>query len=194
VIAKNECLRYFEALKCVYSSPFAAQVNSNNSKLLKLLTEKSGQPVRNFAEAEFLYNILILQKKLELQLPDWASEEVLEQMKQLAITSLAAFTQTSFMRKIRGGINNKLFCEAFFLIPFNILGPLLEQILHKLVEKQAGSSNLKLFVVSGHDLTLVSLLRTLGFTESAWKPDFSASLIIELHKIGQDYQVQVFCF
>jgi len=60
--------------------------------------------------------------------------------------------------------------------------------------KQAGSSKLKLFVVSGHDLTLINLLRTLGFTDTAWKPDFSASLLIELHKIGQEYKVQVFCF
>jgi len=59
--------------------------------------------VRNFAEAESLYNTVALQKELGLQVPDWASDEVLAQMKQMAITSLAAFTQTSFMRKIRGG-------------------------------------------------------------------------------------------
>jgi hypothetical protein len=61
------------------------------------------------------------------------------------------------------------------------------------MEKKANPSNKqKLFVVSGHDLTLINLLRTLGFTDTPWKPDFSATLLFELHKINQQHIVEVF--
>lgn len=38
----------------------------------------------------------------------------------------------------------------------------------------------KLLLYSGHDVTLVNILRTLGVTESL-KPNFAAYLILELH-------------
>ncbi|XP_059491022.1 uncharacterized protein LOC132205771 [Neocloeon triangulifer] len=172
VIAKNLCPKYSEALSCVYNSSYSTHINSNHSQLLTMLTEKSGGPIRNYAQAEFLYNILILQKELGLPLPEWASDQVLQSMKQLAINSLAAFTHTKFMQKIKGG-------------------PLLSEIQDRMQKKKSGEGRLKLFMVSGHDLTLVNLLRALGFTDDPWKPNFSASLLVELHRIEKNYIVQL---
>lgn len=103
VSAKSECPKYTEALQCVYKSNWSANINTNSSGLLRTLTEKTGQPVVNFAQAETLYNIVALQKLLGLKTPEWVTDEVLAQMKQLAIDSLAAFTRTPFMQKIKGG-------------------------------------------------------------------------------------------
>lgn len=49
----------------------------------------------------------------------------------------------------------------------------------------------KLFLFSGHDITIVTVMRTLGF-ENLLKPGFGASLTLELHKTNSnDYFVQV---
>lgn len=49
-------------------------------------------------------------------------------------------------------------------------------------EKQRNLSNKrKLFLYSGHDVTIVHVLRTLG-VDGFLKPFFAASLIFELHK------------
>lgn len=71
----------------------------------------------------------------------------------------------------------------------------MDEVRQKMEKASFTQSNneLKMFVVSAHDLTLVSLLRTLGFTYVPWKPDFSATLLIELHKINRHkHLVQVF--
>lgn len=48
----------------------------------------------------------------------------------------------------------------------------------KKVETEKNSP--KLFVYSGHDITLINILRTLGF-DDILKPGFAAYFIIELH-------------
>lgn len=51
--------------------------------------------------------------------------------------------------------------------------------------------NRKLFLFSGHDITIVTIMRTLGF-EKLLKPGFGASLTLELQKANaNDYIVQV---
>lgn len=87
----------------MYNNTRSHQIVSKNGRLLQLLTEKSGEPVLNYAQAEVLYNIVVLQKDLGLQMPAWLTDKVLAEMRQLAITSLATFTDTPFMQKIRGG-------------------------------------------------------------------------------------------
>jgi hypothetical protein len=104
VSAKSDCPKFTEALKCVYKDEQSVEINANSSSLLRLLTEKTGQPVLNYAQAESLYNTVALQKELGLKMPEWITEGVLAKMRQLAITSLAAFTKTPFMRKIKGGL------------------------------------------------------------------------------------------
>lgn len=103
VSSKSDCPKFTEALKCVYKNNDSVEINANSSGLLRLMTEKTGQPVLNYAQAETLYNTVALQKQLGLKMPEWVTDEVLEQMRQLAIVSLAAFTKTPYMRKIKGG-------------------------------------------------------------------------------------------
>lgn len=58
-------------------------------------------------------------------------------------------------------------------------------------EKQNNLDNKrKLFLYSGHDITIVHVLRTLG-VEGFLKPYFAASLIFELHKNDGTYVVKV---
>jgi hypothetical protein len=97
--------------------------------------------------------------------------------------------------RVAACLNNEIYLSAVHFYNFHvftILGPLLDEIRLKMEKKANPSDKQKLFVVSGHDLTLINLLRTLGFTDTPWKPEFSAALLIELHKISQQHVVQVF--
>lgn len=45
---------------------------------------------------------------------------------------------------------------------------------------QNGENEMKLYLYSAHDITLVNVLRAMGFTEELFKPDYGAALIFEL--------------
>lgn len=49
----------------------------------------------------------------------------------------------------------------------------------------------KIFFYSAHDITIINVLQTLGFTEIL-KPDYGAAVLLELHKsLTSDYEVKV---
>lgn len=55
--------------------------------------------------------------------------------------------------------------------------------------------NRNIFIYSGHDVTLVSLMRALGIIDqTANKPDYAATLVFELHNsitYADDFEVKV---
>lgn len=73
-----------------------------------------------------------------------------------------------------------------------ILGPLLKKITTAMVDKR--ENNLKpdydLMIYSSHDLTIVSLWKTMGF-EELLKPDYGATIVFELHNIENEYEIRV---
>lgn len=103
------------------------------------------------------------QKISNLKLPEWVVENE-EKMKNLATLGLAAFTFTNSTKRLKGG-------------------PLLGEVVKHVSQKVLGllKPDRKLFLYSGHDLTLVSVIRALGF-EEGFKPEYGASIIFELHQ------------
>ena len=73
---------------------------------------------------------------------------------------------------------------------FHISGMLLKEIIYFMSSIQNNSTGKKTFLYSGHDLTLVSLMRILAF-EDLLKPKFGSSLIFELHKIENNHILKV---
>ena len=61
------------------------------------------------------------------------------------------------------------------------IGPLLKEFLKNMQLSIDKSSPVKLRLFSGHDTTLMPLLRALGLEESFWTP-FGASIILELYE------------
>lgn len=48
------------------------------------------------------------------------------------------------------------------------------------------------YFYSAHDITIVNVLRTMGFTNELFKPDYGATLIFELHLTNNaDQEVKV---
>lgn len=47
------------------------------------------------------------------------------------------------------------------------------------------------YFYSAHDITIVNVLRTMGFTNELFKPDYGATLIFELHLANNSIDQEV---
>ncbi|XP_049955325.1 prostatic acid phosphatase-like [Schistocerca serialis cubense] len=72
-------------------------------------------------------------------------------------------------------------------------GPLVKHIIEK-IQSQSNTSRTvspKFLMFSAHDVTIVNVLQTMGFTELL-KPQYGAAVIIELHSTNDSgYEVKV---
>lgn len=96
----------------------------------------------------------------------------------LAERSLALLTETPFMKKVKGGA-------------------LLTEILDNMTKKRGRTltPNRSIFIYSGHDVTLVNLMRALDIIDqTTMKPDYASALVLELHHsvtFKDDFEVKV---
>lgn len=100
---KKKCPTYDKALEYAYNSQTIQNINNENKDLYKFLSEATGQTVNNITAVEFLYNILQIQEDNRLKLPEWTRDVYPNKMLPLAIRSLEIFTETTFMKRMKGG-------------------------------------------------------------------------------------------
>lgn len=68
---------------------------------------------------------------------------------------------------------------------------MVKEISHQFKEKSEGHiKDKKLFLYSGHDLSIINVLRALDINDFI-HPDFGASIIFELHQLQKKYYVKV---
>lgn len=101
---KQKCPTYDNALKNAYQSVEIQQLNEQNKELYEMLTKNTGQDMSNITAVEFLYNTLEIEDNNGLTLPAWTKGIYPNTMKSIAARSLAIFTETPFMRKMKGGM------------------------------------------------------------------------------------------
>lgn len=76
-------------------------------------------------------------------------------------------------------------------------GALITDVIDNMVRKRLKilSPNRSIFVYSGHDITLVNVMRSLGvLEETSRKPDYASALVFELHHsviYDDDFEVKV---
>ncbi|GLH03939.1 Uncharacterized protein GBIM_09752 [Gryllus bimaculatus] len=171
--AKKPCPRYDEELQKAYASPEIQALNEENKDLYQYLTTHAGKPISDITAVEFLYNTLLIEKIHKLDLPEWTNSVFPDKMKQLAAKSLAIFTHNDFMKRIRGG-------------------PLLKEVVDLMSKKAEDTvkNEGRMHLFSAHDLTIVNVWRTLGFTELL-HVGYGASLIFELRWIEQGVNAEV---
>ncbi|XP_065159474.1 prostatic acid phosphatase-like [Atheta coriaria] len=174
IAIKRSCPAFQRALNESYAS--LAESNVENRQLYDYLSENTGDEIRDIRTLETLYNTLEIEQLNGFQLPEWTNSVFPSKMKDLAASSLALFTKTIEMKRLHGGVLAK-----------EILTNMEMKALQKL------TPNRKMIMYSGHDLTIVTLMRVFGFPELI-KPDFGATVIIELHKYTaeEDHIVKFF--
>lgn len=165
-----------------------------------LISNPISQNISNVAEAEELFNILSIEENNQLALPEWTESVFPDKLLSLAQRNLALLTETSYMKRAKAG-------------------PLLTDIVKQMTKKRNGelldtdstasaaildminvnygdkSTDRSIAIYSGHDVTLISLMRALNVTDqTSRKPDYGAALGIELHQgynEQDDFEIKV---
>lgn len=177
---KKPCKKYDEVLKNLYENPPVDVIATmqQNKELFEMLTKSTGQNITSITDVELLYNTLEIEQNAGLQLPDWTEKVFPTKLLPMAKRSLALFTETQFMKRIKGGIFLTEVIENMAKKRTNLLNP-----------------NRSIFVYSAHDVTLSNVMRAIGITsETSEKPDYASALVFELHHsviYENDYEVKV---
>lgn len=177
---KKPCIKYDEMLKHLYENPpqDVVEMMRANEQLFKMLTKNTGHNITTITDVELLFNTLQVEQDNQLQLPDWTEKVFPDKMLPMAKRSLQLFTETQFMKRIKGGI-------------------FLTEVIENMVKKRTHllNPNRSLFIYSGHDVTLSNVMRALGVVgETSEKPDYAAALVFELHHsvlYENDFEVKV---
>ncbi|XP_043792754.1 lysosomal acid phosphatase-like isoform X1 [Apis laboriosa] len=160
IVVKAPCPRLEKALKEAYVNE-SRRPESPSSKYYQELSNYTGQNISTITDIEFLYNTLEIEERNGLKLPEWTIEYYNQQMREIAARSLAIFTSNTLQQRLRGG-------------------PLLKEILERL-NAFNNQNTRRAYFYSAHDITLVNLLRTMGFTNEYFKPEYGSTLIFQLH-------------
>ncbi|KAF5274603.1 hypothetical protein FQA39_LY07215 [Lamprigera yunnana] len=173
IVMKKPCPVYETQLKAAYESQRIKDIDIQNKELYEYLTFATGDEVNDINEVEFLYNTLEIEMINNLTLPNWTKNVSFDALREIAKLNLAIFTDNKIMKRLSSG-------------------NFLKTVLSYMTQKIEQTSKEELILFSGHDITIVSVLRTLGF-DHLLKPDYGAYLIFELHEVDpQDYEIRFF--
>lgn len=159
-------MNYNTQLNEAYNSEAIQQINNEHQQLFRHLAVNTGQDFNTITDVEFLYNTLEIEEMESLPLPEWTQSVYPEPMLWIAKRSLAIFTETQSLKRLKAG-------------------PFLNDLISHLT-----NSTYKMVLYSGHDITIVNVLQALGF-EGLLKPGFGASLVFELHQVKGERIVKV---
>ncbi|KZC06429.1 Lysosomal acid phosphatase [Dufourea novaeangliae] len=161
IVVKVPCPRLEEALKEAYTNE-SMRLGTPSAKYYEELSYYTGQNLSTITDIEFLYNTLEIEEQSGLNLPEWTKKYYNREMRDIAARSLAIFTSNTLQQRLRGG-------------------PLLKEILGRMRGAAADRDNAsRAYLYSVHDITLVNLLRTMGFTDEYFKPNYGATLIFQM--------------
>lgn len=118
----------------------------------------------NVREGLFLWDTLSIGKSNNLTLPAWTDAVFPDRLRVIAERGLAVTLETPHMKLVKGS-------------------PLINRIFDQMLNKQNGEvPNRSIYVYSGHDSTLLSVMELLNLTnQTTGIPDYAATLAFELH-------------
>ncbi|XP_075981914.1 lysosomal acid phosphatase-like isoform X2 [Anticarsia gemmatalis] len=132
-------------------------------ELFDYLTKHTNQTLRSILPTDFLYSTLLTEQEAGLKLPDWTKNVFPTKMRTPFMLSLAMLSYNETLQRLQ-------------------IGELLKQVRQQFDDTTSRVNvDRSLLVYSGHDVTIVSLWRALGFTELL-EPEYGASIVLELHE------------
>lgn len=151
-----------------YISEHSGMVRSNTrapfNNLAKLVISLLNfQNITNIFQAVVIHDTLEVHRFHNLKLPAWTDSIFPEKMSQLKARAFELFTETPYMRRIKGGL-------------------LVTEILDKMMQKQSGEISQNILIYSGHDASLANIARGLNVTDQVTMlPEYGATLAFEMH-------------
>ncbi|KAL1493071.1 hypothetical protein ABEB36_011205 [Hypothenemus hampei] len=166
---KSNCTEYDNQFRQVHNSSKVLQYNQAYENLYEYLTIHTGMTVDNIETVESLHNTLEIYQMNNLSLPYWINDTLMAQMKIIAAQNLAIYSETNYMKRMKGGY---------------FIKTVLDLMKSSLNSKKVPSINM----YAAHDLTLVHVMRALDLIDTL-KPELGATLIFELY---DDEQIKVY--
>lgn len=175
-MVRTPCPRYFEARQEVLELPEVKEEHAKYADLFKNLSSFSGMNITEAEHVNSLYITLEAERDFGLKLPGWTKQYFPEKMRYMAEQSYIYNAYTPEMQKIKGG-------------------PFLKKMFAEMEKKRNNTlkpKDRKLFIYTGHDWTVGSILSALKLWERQM-PRFSVMTIFELHKNldTDEYYVEV---
>lgn len=144
--ADHACKRWHEARTEHLQSPEILKIMEDNKELFKYVEDNAGEPVRTMEFIKDIHEALEIEDHLNKALPDWAQKIMVPggALEKFSSIWLQLNTGTKEMKRLKSGF-------------------LLKQILDRFRSKSLSLiPNEKMAIYSGHDMTIASLLNTLG--------------------------------
>lgn len=100
---KSKCDKYDKMFDEIQQSEKVLNIIEENQELFKYLTIHTGSNITTIEDVEMLYNTLDIEQQHNLTLPVWLNETMMATMRQLAALNLALYSETEYMKRMKGG-------------------------------------------------------------------------------------------
>lgn len=100
---RKPCPSYDRVYEELYKSEKMRAIDAENSELYEYLSKHTGSNITSVLKVESLYNTLQIEELNNLTLPEWTKPVYPQKMKPIAALALALFTDTDFMKRMKGG-------------------------------------------------------------------------------------------
>ncbi|XP_063978501.1 venom acid phosphatase Acph-1-like isoform X1 [Diachasmimorpha longicaudata] len=176
LLSYTNCPEYREEVEIVEQSPDVQEMISQHNELVKNLTQWTGRPIAKAKDFEDLYGYLSALAAMGLKLPDWTHDIFPDgEMLDLATLSFRVYSYTHRLKMLNGGRVLKNFTESMQAVV------------------EGTESQVKMFLLSGHDLNIAALLIALG-VYTRHQPAFSSAVFFELSENAGEYYVSIFYY
>lgn len=175
LLLSTNCQRIQEATEEVEQDKEHVEYNKKHLELYKYLSDHTGENVRSPEEVFDIFGTLTAEKDYGLDLPEWTKSVFPEKMGELSAKRFIVNTYTNELRRLSGG---------------RLLKKILESSKSKIETKK---DHPKLIAYSGHDSTVVNVLRALGVWEEQ-VPSYNIMAMFELFAPGdgeKDWSMKV---
>lgn len=170
---KKPCRKYDALLQQLLKSQEFRTIDQQLHDLYAYLTKYTGTVIADLINLEYIYNTLYIESSNNYTLPDWTKPIYPKKLEPWAAFSFAVDCYTPAMARLK-------------------TGPLFYEIEKYFFNFTKNSNNLPKFMLySAHDMTVASVLKTIGAFQYH-NPPYSSTVLFELRKTGENYYLNVF--
>ncbi|XP_026670510.1 venom acid phosphatase Acph-1-like [Ceratina calcarata] len=168
------CRRYAVELIKLKQSPGVNKFITTHKNFFDYLSKNTGVDMSQdpILQTVYLYHLLTSQKSMGIPLPDWATEEIQDEIEKVAILDYELQSYTPHMKRMYGG-------------------HLVKEVINNMEAnntKNRGNKT-KIWLYSGHDINVAAFAKTHGLSIPV--PYYGATVIVEKWRLLSQEFVQV---
>ncbi|XP_015190022.1 PREDICTED: venom acid phosphatase Acph-1-like [Polistes dominula] len=173
ILLPMDCPLYSEEYQRVLKTPEVIQKMAEFSEMNANLTKWSGKQINNPLDMYSLYNIFMAEWMMDLPLPGWVLSVFPDgHLKDGIIYSYEVANLNTKLKRLSGG-------------------PLLTEMVENMLASKHGKlKGNKIYLYSGHETNIGSMLNVLNVYKPH-VPQFSSAVILELLQTNQTYYIKV---